>query len=126
MTMMTWGDYTFEVNSFPYQTLSRATEFPWAKQDRLQNVSAYQATGKASETMSLQGIVLTAYKGGAVQPNVLRTLASQMKPQVMTFGSGENLGWWGLKNVREEQANIMKDGAPRKQTLSLEFVKDGK
>ena len=125
MTMMTWGDYTFEVNRFAYQTLSRSTEFPWVKQDRLQNVSAYQATGKASETMSLQGIVLTAYKGGDVQPNVLRTLAGQMNPQIMTLGTGENLGWWCVKSVREEQSHIMKDGAPRKQTLSLELVKYG-
>ena len=60
-----------------------------------------------------------------MQPDIFRRLGGDMKPQVMTLGTGENLGWWCLKNVREEQSHIMKDGAPRKQTLSLELVKYG-
>ena len=48
-----------------------------------------------------------------------------MAPVQLTTGYGEVLGRWYMTSMEEEQEGLLLDGAPRKQTFSLEFKRYG-
>ena len=66
-----------------------------------------------------------AQMAGMTQLNALRRIGFQMKPVELIAGHGETLGRWYLASVSEDQSDLMADGAPRKQTFTVEFKRYG-
>lgn len=119
------GQYFFGLSSAAYSSLKRQTSYGIASQDRLTRRPALQAVGKGTDKLSLSGAIFTAGPAGGKQLSQLRGIGFATEPVMLTTGYGEVLGRWFLMSVEEEQDGLMADGAPRKQTFTLEFERYG-
>jgi phage protein U/uncharacterized protein YoxC len=120
------GDtFHFNLSTAAFDKLRRTTKYKVASQERLNRQEALQAVSQGGETIALSGVVFAASGAGAKQLDALRAIGDRMLPVQLTTGYGEVLGRWYLQAVEEEQEALMSDGAPRKQTFSLEFGRYG-
>ncbi|SHL04374.1 phage tail protein [Paraburkholderia terricola] len=120
------GDtFHFNLSTAAFDRLRRTTKYRVASQERLNRQEALQAVSQGGETITLSGVVFAASGPGARQIDALRAIGDRMVPVQLTTGYGEVLGRWYLEGVDEEQEALMSDGAPRKQTFSLEFGRYG-
>jgi phage protein U/uncharacterized protein YoxC len=120
------GDtFHFNLSTAAFDKLRRTTKYKVASQERLNRQEALQAVSQGGETITLSGVVFAASGAGAKQLDALRAIGDRMLPVQLTTGYGEVLGRWYLQAVEEEQEALMSDGAPRKQTFSLEFGRYG-
>lgn len=120
------GDtFHFNLSTAAFDKLRRTTKYKVASQERLNRQEALQAVSQGGETITLSGVVFAASGAGAKQIDALRAIGGKMVPVQLTTGYGEVLGRWYLQGVDEEQEALMSDGAPRKQTFSLEFGRYG-
>ncbi|ORC44451.1 oxidoreductase [Burkholderia sp. A27] len=124
------GDtFHFSLSTAAFDKLRRTTKYKVASQERLNRQEALQAVSQGGETITLSGVVFAASgagrSAGIRQIDALRAIGDRMVPVQLTTGYGEVLGRWYLQGVDEEQEALMSDGAPRKQTFSLEFGRYG-
>jgi phage protein U/uncharacterized protein YoxC len=120
------GDtFHFNLSTAAFNKLRRTTKYKVASQERLNRQEALQAVSQGGETITLSGVVFAASGAGVKQIDALRAIGGRMVPVQLTTGYGEVLGRWYLQGVDEEQEALMSDGAPRKQTFSLEFGRYG-
>lgn len=119
--LLSWGDFQFSVDTAAFDELELSMEYPWSRVDRLGNTPQLQATGKEHRTVSIQGCVFPAYRGGAEQIERLATLAGKMEPQSLVSGDGRNLGRWCLMSISETDTDMLSDGTPRKQAYTLQL-----
>ncbi|WP_090518865.1 phage tail protein [Paraburkholderia terricola] len=120
------GDtFHFNLSTAAFDKLRRTTKYKVASQERLNRQEALQAVSQGGETITLSGVVFAASGAGAKQIDALRAIGDRMVPVQLTTGYGDVLGRWYLQGVDEEQEALMSDGAPRKQTFSLEFGRYG-
>jgi phage protein U len=127
------GDtFHFNLSTAAFDRLRRTTKYKVASQERLNRQEALQAVSQGGETITLSGVVFAAFGAGRSPGNpgmrqidALRAIGDRMVPVQLTTGYGEVLGRWYLQAVEEEQEALMSDGAPRKQTFSLEFGRYG-
>ncbi|KVC61519.1 oxidoreductase [Burkholderia ubonensis] len=117
--------FHFGLSTAAFDKLRRSTRYKVASQERLNREEAAQAVSRGGETITLSGVVFPSLGAGFRQIETLRAIGAKMKPVQLTAGTGDVLGRWCLQSVDEEQEAIMSDGAPRKQTYSLEFVRYG-
>ena len=121
--MMRLGSFSFGINTAAYDSLSRSAEYKWPAQERFSQHDALQYTGPGTETISLSGVILTAYRGGTGQLDILRRLASQGRPQLLVSGLGDVLGRWVIERVEETQTTFAAAGIPRRQDFTLQLRK---
>ena len=120
------GDtFHFNLSTAAFDRLRRTTKYKVASQERLNRQEALQAVSQGGETITLSGVVFAASGAGPRQLDALRAIGGRMVPVLLTTGYGEVLGRWYLQAVEEEQEALMSDGAPRKQSFSLEFGRYG-
>ncbi|ORC47096.1 oxidoreductase [Burkholderia sp. A27] len=124
------GDtFHFNLSTAAFDKLRRTTKYKVASQERLNRQEALQAVSQGGETITLSGVVFAASgagrSAGIRQIDALRAIGDRMVPVQLTTGYGDVLGRWYLQGVDEEQEALMSDGAPRKQTFSLEFGRYG-
>lgn len=124
-TMLRLGGFSFHINTAAYQELKRATEYKWAAQERFGQDDALQYTGPGKDSITLQGVILTAYRGGTGQVDRLRAIANQGRPQLLITGLGAVLGMWVIEKVEEGQGVFAAAGIPRKQEFTVTLRKYG-
>lgn len=128
--LMTLGDseaqFRFAIDTAAYQSLTRRTEWRWPAQERLWNDPARQFTGKGNDEITLDGVILPAFRGGIEQIRAMRALAdaalrdgSVARPLTLVTGYGDVLGEWVITGIEEEQPVIGERGAPLEQRFRL-------
>lgn len=128
--LMTLGDgqaqFRFAIETAAYQSLTRRTEWRWPAQERLWNDPARQFTGKGADEITLEGVILPAYRGGLGQLKALREIADRAlqdaagaRPLMLVTGYGDVLGEWVITGLEEEQPVIGPSGAPIEQRFRL-------
>lgn len=134
--LMTLGDgqtsFRFSVDTAAYQSLVRKTDWRWPAQDRLWSDPARQFTGRGSDEITLEGVVLPAYRGGLAQIDAMRALAdaalrdgSGARPLSLVTGYGEVLGRWVITGLEEEQPTIGERGVALEQRFRLTLAAYG-
>jgi phage protein U len=134
--LMTLGDGTeqfrFTVSTAAYQSLTRKTEWRWPAQDRLWSDPARQFTGRGADEITLDGVVLGAFRGGIGQLKAMRALAdaalrdaSGARPLLLVTGYGDVIGLWVITGLDEEQPTIGPSGAPLEQRFRLTLAAYG-
>ncbi|RPE72549.1 hypothetical protein EDC62_0240 [Tibeticola sediminis] len=134
--LMTLGDgsttFRFAVDTAAYQSVKRKTEWRWPAQDRLWADPARQFTGRGTDEITLDGVILPAFRGGVGQINALRELADAAltqgagaRPLTLVTGYGEVLGRWVITGLDEEQPTIGERGAALEQRFSLTLAAYG-
>lgn len=119
--MMALGDFRFRVNTAAYQTMKQTSSYNWTSQNRIGDAPLHQSTGKGTETIELEGIILPHYRGGFSQIRSMRSLASQMQPLTLVSGNGDVLGQWMIKQVEETQSIFNSSGMAQKMTFRLQL-----
>lgn len=119
--MIRLGDFSFGINTAAYEDLKRSTEYKWPSQELFGQRDALQYTGIGGDTITLNGVILTAYRGGSGQLQRLRNLAAQGQPQFLITGLGQILGRWVIERVEEGQSVFAAAGHPRKQEFTVQL-----
>jgi len=134
--LMTLGDgqeqFRFAIDTAAYQSLNRKTEWRWPAQERLWEKPALQFTGRGSDEITLEGVILPAWKGGTEQIKRMRALAdaalragSGARPLLLVTGYGDVLGQWVITAIEEEQPTVGPLGAPVEQRFRLTLAAYG-
>ncbi|PPD17264.1 MAG: phage tail protein [Methylomonas sp.] len=123
--MMRLGRLTFSVSTAAYQDFTREANYRWQPQERYGQLPAQQFTGPGEENLSLSGDIYPDYAGGLGQLDAMRAEANQGLPLMLVDGRGYIWGKWVIKSIREQQAVFFSDGAPRKQSFSLDITRYG-
>ena len=108
--LMTLGDgqvqFIFSIDTAAYQSLQRRTEWRWPAQERLWNDPARQFTGRGNDEITMDGVILPAYRGGLGQIAAMREMAdaalrdgSIARPLLLVTGYGDVLGEAAESNV---------------------------
>jgi phage protein U len=121
--MMQLGNLQFSLDEAAYQRLSRSSEYRWARQPRIGTNDALQFTGYGPETISIDGVIHPAFRGGFGQLDKMRREGSFGIPRVLVSGTGKVLGLWCIEAVTEGQEVFAKQGQPRRQNFSMRIAR---
>lgn len=119
LVMMGLGLFRFGVNRASYQSLTRSAEFRWKHQDRVGRKPAAQYTGPGVETITLEGVIYPAFKGGLRQVDLMRFAAGFGQPMMLVDGLGFVFDQWIITEITETKTVFLPDGAPRKIEFTL-------
>lgn len=125
MTANDGESFHFNLSTAAFDKLKRATRYKVASQERLNRQEAQQAVSQGGETITLTGVIFPRFGNGMQQLETLRRIGDKMDPVQLTTGYGKVMGRWYLHGIEEEQDGLLHDGAPRKQSFSLEFGRYG-
>ena len=120
--LMALGDYRFSVDTAAYGELVRATEYRWARQDRLGRPPARQYLGPGDDTITLKGIVYPTHRGGLGQVDALREEAGKGEPLRLVGGTGIVFGLWVILRIRETAQAFLAGGAARRQEFEIDLA----
>ncbi|MGE4169153.1 MAG: phage tail protein [Candidatus Margulisiibacteriota bacterium] len=123
--MMMIGTFIFSVDTASYQQFSRATEYRWRSQERVNAIEALQFIGEGSDVVTFVGTIYTEYKGGVGQLTVMRGIAGNGKPLVLIDGRGFVHGLWVIEKVEENVEAFFGQGVPRRQRFTMQIRKYG-
>lgn len=131
--MMTWGPVRFSLSTLAYDSMSQSDEYRWATVERIARRPAKQSMGPGEQSITLSGVILGALDltssgekpVGTMQIELVRQVAMQGVPYLLTDGRGHVHGMFCLANIEEEASEHTKDGAPRKQAFTITFERYG-
>lgn len=121
--MMQLGAYQFAISRAAYQELTRRSDYRWPEQERFGQIPALQYTGRASESMTLSGVIYPEYRGGLEQLNGMRSMAAAGRPLQLISGAGVMLGEWVIESIEERQSVFAAQGLPRRQDFTMALRK---
>ena len=117
--MLALGEFRFEIGTAAYQNLERQHTYIWSVQDRLGRVGASQFMGRKPGTITLEGTIYPAFRGGLGQIPAMRETAEKGEPLRLVSGTGKILGTWVITKVGETSRTFTDDGRPRRIDFSL-------
>ena len=116
--------FYFALGAAAFDELRRRSQYVLSAQDRLTRAAAVQGVSVGGETLSVSGAIWLA-PHGAGHLDTLRRYGETLRPVTLTTGYGEQLGRWQIASIDDTQGSLFRDGAPRKQTYSIEFTRYG-
>ncbi|MDG4813050.1 phage tail protein [Hydrogenovibrio sp. 3SP14C1] len=127
------GDYRFTLNTSDFESLERSLSMVWNRVASLGGRPNYQYGGIQSETLMISGAVFNYKQNvsasnspinqtGIDQVAQMRKEALIGKPLRVVLGTGENLGFWIPKTIRDAHQYLV-GATPMKQVynISLEY-----
>ncbi|KAB0476536.1 MULTISPECIES: phage tail protein [Vibrio] len=121
--MLSLGGFKFNIDSAAYNELVKAWKWRWQSQSRIGQSDLLQCTGKAANTITLNGQIATTFRDvGTGQIEKLATMGDDMKPQLLVSGIGDVLGYWVMNSLNETNTKFIKGGLPRHQSFTLELA----
>lgn len=121
--MLTFGTVSFQVAATAYQALSRATRWRTPTVDRVGGPPAYHFLGPGEDAVTLQGVIMPTYRGRPAVLDDLRAIAGAGEARELTAGTGRVFGQWLLNAITDERTGLFADGAARKVSYTLRFVR---
>lgn len=121
--MMQLGGYQFSINTAAYQELRRRTEYRWPSQDKFGRSPTRQYTGPGDDSITLNGVIFTEYRGGTGQLDEMRSQAEIGLPLLLVDGYGRIMGWWVIESIDETQSTFAAFGRPRKQEFTIQLTR---
>lgn len=116
--------FYFALGAAAFDELRRRSQYVLSAQDRLTRAAAVQGVSVGGETLSVSGAIWLV-QHGAGHLDTLRRYGETLRPVTLTTGYGEQLGRWQIASIDDTQGALFRDGAPRKQTYSIEFTRYG-
>jgi phage protein U len=113
------GGFAFMVGSIAHQSLKRANDYRWARQDRVGREPARQFVGPGDERFDLEGYLLPHYTGGAEALDELRKSAAAGEPLELIDHFGFVYGRYVIENIEEDGTELDIYGQPRRVDFHL-------
>ena len=121
--MMQFGLFQFSLDNAAYQSLSRSSEYRWARQARIGSNDALQFTGYGPETIEVSGVIYPHFMGGLKQVDKMRLQAGLGVPLPLATGAGKILGLWVVETITEGQTIFERRGKPLRQEFSMRMAR---
>lgn len=123
--MMMLGPYPFMLRTAAPQTITRRSEYRWARQDRIGRKPANQFLGQGLDEITLSGEILPHFAGGYAQIAAMRLLAGRGRPLLLISGRGDVLGEWVIIGIEEENSEFLANGTPGVITFTMTIAEYG-
>lgn len=121
--MMALGHYFFSWLTASYDNKEESRSYRWEAQNVVGHLPLYQYMGPGEQTLKLDGVIYSNYKGGILQIPLMKQTAAQGQPLMLIDGLGNVLGLWIITALQEKQTFFASNGLPRKATFSLDLKK---
>jgi phage protein U len=119
MVMMALGDFRFSLDTAAFQELSRTHAWRWASVDRIGAKPAMQFVGPGEESITMNGTIYPAFRGGLGQIEAMRVEANKGEPLMLVDGTGQVWGKFCITEIRETRKVLFSDGTPRAQDFDI-------
>lgn len=120
--MLTLGSFKFNIDAAAYNELQQTHAWRWQGQARIGSHDLLQCTGKDNDQITLSGAIATTFREvGIGQLDRLKALGDQMKPQLLTSGLGDVMGYWAVVSLQGSNSRFLQGGVPRSQSFTLEL-----
>lgn len=119
--MMALGTYFFSWLTASYENKDESRTYRWEAQNVVGHLPLYQYMGPGEQTLKLEGVVYSHYRGGILQIPLMKQTATQGKPLMLVDGLGNVLGLWVITSFNEKQTFFCANGLPRKATFALDL-----
>ena len=121
MPLMSLGEFVFALDSVPYETLSRKTNWRFGRSERIGALAAAQFLGPGEESISLAGLLAPPDIGAYARLDALRDLAASGEAHDLVDSEGVVHGRFTIESLDESQSHILDGGIPRKVDFTLEL-----
>ena len=117
--MLALGAFRFSVETAAYQSFARQHAWTWAELERVGDAPLMQYTGKATEALTLDGLILPHYKGRLGQVSLMRLQADLGLPLPLISGAGNFFGLYVITDIAERQEVFRGDGSAMRVEFSI-------
>ena len=121
--MLQWGGFQFAISTAAYQTLTRTSEYRWARVPRIGTSDALQFTGYGPDTVELAGWIYPHFKGGLRQLDRLRAQGAAATPRPLVSGYGRFIGVYVAEQIQEGQRTFAPGGIPHRQDFNMRLAR---
>jgi hypothetical protein len=119
--LMALGLFVFGMDTLPYQSLRRVTEWRHAATERHGARPASQYLGPGAESISLSGLCVPELGGSYAAMENLREMADTGDDYTLVDGHGDILGNFRILRIEEEHLTILAGGRPRHKAFTIEL-----
>lgn len=119
--LMTLGMFVFGLDSLPYQSLLRTSEWRHGGQERHLAREANQYLGPGAETVTITGLLVPEVAGSFASFDTLRAMADTGDDFPLMDGLGRVFGDYVILRLEEEHRQIMAGGLPRQAGFTIEL-----
>lgn len=119
--LLSWGDLIAEAGA-SMDRIRRVAEYRHPAVERVGMRPLRQWLGPGVETVTLEGVMFPALRGGPADIEALRTAAAVGEARHLVDGRGAVLGRWAALRVEESWASLHVDGRPRRIEYALELA----
>lgn len=119
--LMTLGMFVFGMDTLPYQSLLRSSEWRHGGQERHMARDANQFLGPGAETITITGLLVPEVAGDFGSFETLRAMADTGDDHPLMDGLGRVLGDFVILRLEEEHRQILAGGLPRQAGFTIEL-----
>ncbi|MBO6805763.1 phage tail protein [Thalassospira sp.] len=123
--LLSLGLFVFQLQTVPYETLKRSTEYRWSATNRFGKSPAHQFLGPGTDTLTIDGKLMPELTGGPVHLTKLREMASSGKAWILTAGNGDVLGKWFIDRIEDTKSHMVSNGLARKIEFTISLTRYG-
>ncbi|KAE9526055.1 phage tail protein [Testudinibacter aquarius] len=117
--MMIFGLFVFTQQTIPYQELSRQLNWRHPTNSVIGRLPKTQFTGKESETITINGVLMPSLTGGRMSLGMLELMAEMGKSYPLIGGNFEFFGFFVIESFSETRSFLFADGAARRIEFSM-------
>ena len=117
--MMSLGLVVFKLNTLPYQTLARQTNYSWGDNPRFGQRPVSQFLGLGKETITLSGQLLPEITGGVSYLQTLQGMADSGRAWPLIEGSGTIYGMYIIESINNTNTELNSIGQARNISFGL-------
>jgi len=123
--MMALGDFRFSLDTAAFQSLERTSSWRWDAIDRMDAAPGQQFCGPGEDTVSMNGTIYPAYRGGLGQVAAMRAEAAKGQALLLVDGTGGVWGRYCITEIRETRETFFSNGVPRKIDFGITLKAHG-
>ena len=121
MQLAALGLFVFEFATWPFEQLSRRSDWNWPGSGRVGARDALQFTGPGEDRVSIEGRLCPEAAGSYGAIDTLRAMAETGDEHALVLGTSEVWGNFAIIGVDERRRNLMDDGTPRLIDFTLDL-----
>lgn len=123
--LLSLGLFVFRLQTIPYETLKRTTEYRWSSANRFGKAPAHQFLGPGEDELTIDGKLMPELTGGPVHLEKLREMGNSGKAWILTAGNGDVLGKWFITKIDDNRSHFLSNGLARKIEFTITLKRYG-
>lgn len=121
--MLALGMFVFMLQTLPYQSLQRSTDYRWPTNERVGLRAVPQFLGPGAEKVTLSGELLPAITGGRISLLGLHLMADEGRAWSLIGGEGTIFGMFVIESLSETYTEFFRDGSARRIEFTVNLLR---